>query len=445
MQQHKQHAYKDAPQINQDTLQTKTARFGKGVSTPHVELTNPNVIQAEAPLQINDETSALSNLLQRQNEISSLLIQQQTAPLLPPREIPFFDGDPLQYKTFVRAFEHCVERNANNNGDRLSFLEDVKSLQAYALFLHECCNAMEDVQYMRELDMPANMRAVILNLPYKLREKWRAAACEILEGSSRRAQFIDIVTFVKHQVKIVSDPIFGDIQNSQPGTVSKNVNRMKLQPKSRFKGNSFATAAATIEAPAFEESRKSDQVQQQGVSPKQNSVCVCCGQGQPLQQCPRLSKKTYRDKINFLKEKGVCFGCLCTGHRSKDWGKRLTCKICSQNHPSVLHISQKDKANSTDPQQSKEPSLSSALVSLQTHDHTGAGNDEGILSILPVRIKASKGDKIIQTYAFLDPGSTATFWKESSNQSVHYGLKNIHFQLQANRFGDLRSHWKPVL
>lgn len=50
--------------------------------------------------------------------------------------------------------------------------EDVKSLQAYARFLRECCNVMQDVQYMTELDMPSNMRSVILKLPYKLRKKW---------------------------------------------------------------------------------------------------------------------------------------------------------------------------------------------------------------------------------------------------------------------------------
>lgn len=117
--------------------------------------------------------------------------------------------------------------------------EDVKSLQAYALFLRECCNAMEEMQYMRELDMPANMRTVILKLPYKLREKWKVLACKILERFNRRAQFTDIVTFIGHQVKIVSDPIFGDIQNTRLVTVSKNANRTKSQSKPRFKGDSF--------------------------------------------------------------------------------------------------------------------------------------------------------------------------------------------------------------
>lgn len=114
-----------------------------------------------------------------------------------------FHGDPLQYRTFIRAFENCVEANATNKGDCLYYLqqytrghpreligscfhiapdrgymrakdsleehfgkgsmitasytekligwpivkaEDVKGLQAYALFLCQCCNAMEDLK-----------------------------------------------------------------------------------------------------------------------------------------------------------------------------------------------------------------------------------------------------------------------------------------------------------
>lgn len=59
--------------------------------------------------------------------------------------------------------------------------EDVKAHQAYALFLRGCRNAMDEVQWMSELDMAANMRTVLKKLPYKLRDKWRTAACDIQE------------------------------------------------------------------------------------------------------------------------------------------------------------------------------------------------------------------------------------------------------------------------
>ena len=141
-----------------------------------------------------------------------------------------FDGDPLQYHAFIRAFLRNVEERTGDAGDCLHFLahytrgeprelvrscqqmpadrgyqkakalleehfgneqriasayldkalswpvvktEDAKSLQAHGLFLRGCCNAIADIQYMSELNMPANMLTVIKKLPYKLKDKWR--------------------------------------------------------------------------------------------------------------------------------------------------------------------------------------------------------------------------------------------------------------------------------
>uniref|UniRef100_A0A3B5KQZ0 NACHT domain-containing protein n=1 Tax=Xiphophorus couchianus TaxID=32473 RepID=A0A3B5KQZ0_9TELE len=48
--------------------------------------------------------------------------------------------------------------------------EDIRALQSYSLFLCGCCNVMEQLEYVQELDMPINMRAILAKLPYKLRE-----------------------------------------------------------------------------------------------------------------------------------------------------------------------------------------------------------------------------------------------------------------------------------
>lgn len=63
----------------------------------------------------------LCTIMHRQNEITAALVQQQRLMSLPSRDIPVFDGDPLQYKNF-RAFEHSVESKANQ-ADCLHFLE----------------------------------------------------------------------------------------------------------------------------------------------------------------------------------------------------------------------------------------------------------------------------------------------------------------------------------
>ncbi len=45
-----------------------------------------------------------------------------------------------------------------------------------------------------------------------------------------------------------------------------------------------------------------------------------------LEFCTLWRRELQSEKIDFLKGTGVCFGCLCTGHISKECRKRLSCK-----------------------------------------------------------------------------------------------------------------------
>lgn len=177
--------------------------------------------------------------------------------------------------------------------------DDTKALQVYTLFLRGCCNAMEDVSYMHELDMPSNMLAIIKKMPYRLRDKWRTVACDLQEKNKQRATFKDMVNFLERQVKIITDPLFGDIKDA----TSQNVMRSKTQPHSRIKGNIFATTVTVAEKKigGTKENLPVDR------------SCLFCGGGHALEKCPQLEKRAHSEKITFLKENGVCFGCLCKG------------------------------------------------------------------------------------------------------------------------------------
>lgn len=178
--------------------------------------------------------------------------------------------------------------------------EDTKRLQAYALYLRECSNAMEELQYLEELNMPANMK------------------------------------------------------------------------KTQLKRNSFAThVSITDECNA--DTRKSDRVQRE--------------------------------------EKGLCFACLCTGHLSKNCDRCIICRQCNQTPTSLLNIEKREKSTHGDTELTRKASESCTTMS--ACGHTGAGHSNSILPILPVQVKYAKGNKVIETYAFLDPGSTGTFCSET--------------------------------
>ncbi|XP_034530056.1 uncharacterized protein LOC117805434 [Notolabrus celidotus] len=426
--------------------------------------TGPYVEQdLSAPvMRSSTDQGRLISVLERQNEITSLLVEQQSLSLLPRRDIQFFDGDPLQYQAFIRAFEHSIEQKTHSARDCLYFLEqytrgqpremvrscqhmphesgyveaksllqehfgdplkiasaymekvftwpvvkseDVKALQAYSFLLRACCNAMEGAESTHELDAPTNMQTVTKKLPYKLRDRWRDVVCDIQERFHRRANFRDIVGFIERQVKIANDPIFGDLSDS-PAAVRKDVRHVKSQPSFKPKGSSFATTVTSVD-------EKVEAGTKRRIDTPVVKVCLFCGAGHTLDLCLLLEKKTHSEKMSFLKENGLCFGCLCIGHRSKDCRKRLSCKVCNLKHPTMLHIHRKEgEDGSVQVRGGAGATGGSALISVQSSGLTGAGEHDCTLSILPVQVKSKKGQETLVTYAFLDPGSSASFCTE---------------------------------
>ena len=100
-----------------------------------------------------------------------------------------------------------------------------------------------------------------------------------------------------------------------------------------------------------------------------NKVCLFCEGGHTLEFCSQLEKRAHTENFPFLSEKGVCYGCLCIGHVRKDCRRRLSCKVCSLKHPTILHIYSKVK----EPVTEGEPgaAVGCAMVS---NGLTGAGD-----------------------------------------------------------------------
>ena len=72
-------------------------------------------------------------LQQQQNTIMEMLVTQQRKSSLPHPRVPVFDGNPIEYGPFVRAFENIIESKTSSSSERLYYLEqftsgDVKEL-----------------------------------------------------------------------------------------------------------------------------------------------------------------------------------------------------------------------------------------------------------------------------------------------------------------------------
>lgn len=63
--------------------------------------------QLQSPTLTENCQNEIVNNMQRQNDIATLLVKQNASSVLPARNILVFDGDPLQYRLFMNAFENC--------------------------------------------------------------------------------------------------------------------------------------------------------------------------------------------------------------------------------------------------------------------------------------------------------------------------------------------------
>lgn len=412
--------------------------------------------------------NTLVTVMQRQNDITEFLAKQQRISTLPPQHIPTFMGDPLEYRLFIRAFEHGVESKTESNRDRLYFLEqytsgqpqelvrsclhmdqeqgyreaknllkehfgneyrisvayinkalswptikadDGEALNALALFLTSCSNAMTDTEYMEELDNIANMRVIVSKLPYKLKEKWRTVAFDLEEQKARRPKFKDLVKFVNTQAKVVLHPLFGDLKDNSKGEIKSSVN---LSSGKKSGKKIFTTTVTPVETQfSVNKEQNFNKIGSSGSVSAFTKPCLFCKSEHNMAQCKRMRKSLHKEKLEFLRSKGLCFSCLKQGHMSKFCEEKLNCEVCSLTHPTVLHIKNKDKPirNEETSEDDEKYHAMSGFVGTESKQYSGKGADDtdSILSIVPVQVKAKKGNKIVTTYAFLDPGSTATF------------------------------------
>ena len=151
---------------------------------------------------------------------------------------------------------------------------------------------MEELQYMQELDMPVNIRAIVSKLPFKMREQWRTIAHDIMETTNQPTCFMDMVMFIERCVRILSDSLFGEIQESSGVAGIKTVTGFKAQPRNKMKGNVVATTITSMGAP--------EKVKEPTSGPEK-AECLCCARSHSLEDCKQFKGWKHKEKIQILR------------------------------------------------------------------------------------------------------------------------------------------------
>ena len=227
--------------------------------------------------------------------------------------------------------------------------------------------------------------------------------------------------------------MFGDILDSIADS-QKSFQKKPNSAEGESRKSSFAVNTSASEKDVSEGQPERKTLSAKSVSVFQ-SPCLYCQKNHALNVCNKIREQPLKERIQFLKTNGLCFGCLTAGHMSKDCRKKASCSDCSLKHPAILHVVRENAASErigADDSSQGTRQVTNALVSAgcRGDDHTGAGKSDGILPIVPVQIKHRKGTEIIKTYAFLDQGSTATFCTEDLAKKLNIRGRKTEFLLR---------------
>ncbi|XP_071493377.1 uncharacterized protein [Diadema antillarum] len=432
--------------------------------------------------------SHLTEVQMQQNQLTQLLLECHMKSSLPQRNVQPFDGNPMYFHSFMRAFEHVIESKTTDNSDRLYFLEqytrgeanevvrscmygdnhqqafikakallgkkfgnkhqvldrmmkkaeawpnvkneDAEGLQSYTLFVTELSNLAKDLQLEQEINHTQHIKMVISKLPFKLRDKWRYTVDTIQEVHEEPLTFADVVRFVSRQSRIVNNPLYGDITGT-PKSGEGRANPSKATPSKPRQ--SFSTVL------------KNDE----------RKKCLYCNKdNHHLTDCRIFTKKPHDQKVQFCRMKGLCFACLRGSHFSKDCKERLKCELCQNNHPTVLHRNpahsdeRKSEAQSqvenaeSETTQRKERESDTGVQSTRNgegtrvvENHTCSMTNRGVTmdaqpAIIPVVVRSRATGREVNTYAFIDSGSNGTFCTEALKERLQVKGKSRMIHLQ---------------
>jgi len=394
---------------------------------------------------------------QVQGDLSQQLI---AAVSMPHAQLMSFDGSPLEYWTFIRAFENSVEKVCEDSVSRLTRLlqyctgkakrviqccavmepdmgykrahellrdrfgnsyviaeawmkkvtdgrviesQDGEALQEFADDLCNCVQTLEAMSCLSEINTQRVLAKIVGRLPMYLQNRWIREVRDLRVKKCKVAGIQDLVSFVTGAAEEANDPVYRKLRDTS-----------KPRQRGTYKGQNFHTVT--------EPQRPSLKIVN----------CAMCGGDHSIFQCKKFKESSPEARCKFARDNRLCFNCLKAGHMSKSCKLARTCSVpgCSQKHSRFLHqvvrsgvvrnVTCDDVRETTHSSPNNASTeVSSGFVNAEDRCMvTGAGSTKTALPIVPVKVRSPDGHYCVSTYALLDNGSTTTFCTRALAQSL---------------------------
>ena len=332
--------------------------------------------------------------LRHSRDFSSTSLPDSRGVKLPKLDVPSFDGNMLNWRTFWEQYQVAVHTRSN-------FTDS------------------EKLAYLRHAVKAGTAKSVIEGL-FRSREHYtEAIAC--LKSRYDKPRLIHQA----HVRKIVEIPNMKDgsrkelrrlhdtalqhlralraMGHDPAGSFITSMLEMKLDVNTMFEWQKESQSAEDIppyvdlldfinlraqasEAAASDGGKKSPKDPKKqpnkvgsytgNVEPPPGKCVACKSDKHPLYTCSQFKSLSHEDKVSLLKSNNMCLNCLRSGHFVKGCKSLHRCRMCQKPHHTLLHL--EDKTPPVPPSgatQSDASSSTNTSTSVLSHATTGLKSD----------------------------------------------------------------------
>eukprot|EP00057_Strongylocentrotus_purpuratus_P007889 XP_011662363.1 PREDICTED: uncharacterized protein LOC105437462 [Strongylocentrotus purpuratus] len=392
---------------------------------------------------------------------------------LPSPDLEPFNGDPLDYLTFIRNFEYVVEKRTDEPFRRLELLlkytrgeahelirecphiqpskrayetaksmlhrdygkqsniinaykeraiawEQIRSgdrqgLRKFAIYLNNCSH-VRAAGDLGGMDSASFLRVLASKLPLYLQQKWISRVGLTRDIANRNPTLDDLAQFAIQTERNINDPM---VQGLGYQRTEKNASYNKDEKEKLQKSRSTK---------AFGTATQQDREQKD----KREPSCTFCGTNSRhiIDECRKFEALKVEERSEQCKRKGLCFRCLKPKHLKKECKSKIKCDVCDRMHNTLMHDPRwmkdgegntrkttNDASTSTDVQ-SEAGRISSGSTNVKK-SVGGKPQTSTCMTIVPVIVKHKGNDRCISTYAFIDNGCGTVFCDTELTQRLH--------------------------
>ena len=255
---------------------------------------------------------------------------------------------------------------------------DSTGLISFSVIVSNFVNVLKEYKQIGDLQSSSTLCMAVDKLPQVLKEKWWFYV------DDKDEDWPDLIMFEKwlSRLAFVHEG-FSSFKGERKDEDRRSTNRDK-----RFSKPSNFSASSNVEE----------------VKQMHNDHCPLADGTHKIWNCPLFRNMSVNDRYAAVRKQRLCYGCLGKGHAIKNC-KVNTCGIkwCTKKHNRLLHSeNQMDEGNHA-------INVSAATINM-------SNEVTSFLQIVPVSIQSS-GSRL-NTYAFLDSGSTVSFIDQSEQQKL---------------------------